>query len=147
MLANLYNILQHPTVASKSFLITIGDRTVSGMIARDQFVGRYQVPVSNYSASLRSFKGYAGEAVAIGEKANLAINNPGASMRMALGELLTNLSGIKTNGLDSIQVSANWMAPTGTEDENSNLREELKLYLNLLLRLISLYRLVKILYL
>ena len=123
VLANLYNILQHPTVASKSFLITIGDRTVSGMIARDQFVGPYQVPVSNYSASLRSFKGYAGEAVAIGEKANLAINNPGASMRMALGELLTNLSGIKIYGLDSIQVSANWMAPTSTEGENSNLRE------------------------
>ena len=123
VLANLHNILQHPTVASKSFLITIGDRTVSGMIARDQFIGPYQVPVSNYSASLRSYKGYAGEAVAIGEKANLAINNPGASMRMALGELLTNLSGIKINGLDSIQVSANWMAPTSTEGENSNLRE------------------------
>ncbi|NCX29516.1 MAG: phosphoribosylformylglycinamidine synthase, partial [Rhodobacterales bacterium] len=123
VLTNLHSILQHPTVASKSFLITIGDRTVSGMIARDQFVGPYQVPVSNYSASLRSYKGYAGEAVAIGEKANLAINNPGASMRMALGELLTNLSGIKTNGLENIQVSANWMAPTSTEDENSNLRE------------------------
>ena len=87
-------VLQHPTVSSKSFLITIGDRTVSGMVARDQFVGPYQVPVSDYSMSLRSFTSNEGEVVTIGEKPTLALTNPAASMRMALGEALTNMSGV-----------------------------------------------------
>ena len=117
-----YKVLSHPTVASKSFLITIGDRTVGGMVARDQFVGPYQVPVSNYSMSLRSFTSNSGEVVTIGEKPTLAIHNSSASMRMAIAEALTNMIAVPIKGLDHIQVSANWMAPTNEEKENYALR-------------------------
>jgi phosphoribosylformylglycinamidine synthase len=119
----LIKVLQHPTVASKSFLITIGDRTVGGMVARDQFVGPYQVPVADYSMSLRSFTSNKGEVLTIGEKPTIAINNPAASMRMALAEALCNMSGVYIKGLDEVQVSANWMAATGEEVEDLSLRE------------------------
>ena len=119
----LKNILQHPTVASKSFLITIGDRTVGGMVARDQFIGPYQVPVSDYSMSLRSYTSSSGEVLTVGEKPTLAINNPAASMRMAMAEALLNMSGVYIKGLDEVQVSANWMAATGEEVEDISLRE------------------------
>ena len=120
---SLTRVLQHPTVASKSFLITIGDRTVGGMVARDQFIGPYQVPVSDYSMSLRSFTSNSGEVLTIGEKPTLATNNPAASMRMAMAEALTNMSGVFIKGLDQVQVSANWMAATGEEVEDIALRE------------------------
>ena len=116
-------ILQHPTVASKAFLITIGDRTVGGMVARDQFIGPYQVPVSDYSLSLRSFTSNSGEVLSIGEKPTLAIANPGASMRMALAEALTNMAGVVIKGLNNVQVSANWMAASGENQEDFALRE------------------------
>ena len=119
----LIKVLQHPTVASKSFLITIGDRTVGGMVARDQFVGPYQVPVADYSMSLRSFTSNKGEVLTVGEKPTIAINNPAASMRMALAEALCNMSGVYIKGLDEVQVSANWMAATGEEVEDLSLRE------------------------
>jgi phosphoribosylformylglycinamidine synthase len=119
----LIKVLQHPTVASKSFLITIGDRTVGGMVARDQFVGPYQVPVADYSMSLRSFTSNKGEVLTIGEKPTIAINNSAASMRMALAEALCNMSGVYIKGLDEVQVSANWMAATGEEVEDLSLRE------------------------
>ena len=119
----LKNILKHPTVASKSFLITIGDRTVGGMVARDQFIGPYQVPVSDYSMSLRSYTSSSGEVLTVGEKPTLAINNPAASMRMAMAEALLNMSGVYIKGLDEVQVSANWMAATGEEVEDISLRE------------------------
>ena len=118
----LVKTLQHPTVASKSFLITIGDRTVGGMVARDQFVGPYQVPVSDYSMSLRSFTSNSGEVLTIGEKPTLAVKNPGASMRMAVAEALTNMAGVNIKGLDQVQVSANWMAASGEEIEDLALR-------------------------
>ena len=121
--SSFYKVLSHPTVASKSFLITIGDRTVGGMVARDQFVGPYQVPVSNYSMSLRSFTSNKGEVVTIGEKPTIAVNNPAASMRMSVAEALTNMVGVPIKGLDHIQVSANWMAPTKEESENLDLRK------------------------
>ena len=121
--ASFYKVLSHPTVASKSFLITIGDRSVGGMVARDQFVGPYQVPVSNYSMSLRSFTSNKGEVVTIGEKPTIAVNNPSASMRMSVAEALTNMVGVPIKGLDHIQVSANWMAPTKEESENLDLRK------------------------
>ena len=124
-----YKVLSHPTVASKSFLITIGDRTVGGMAARDQFVGPYQVPVSNYSMSLRSFTSNSGEVVTIGEKPTLAIHNSSASMRMAIAEALTNMIGVPIKGLDHIQVSANWMAPTNEEKENYALRSGVEAFL------------------
>ena len=119
----LKNVLQHPTVASKSFLITIGDRTVGGMVARDQFIGPYQVPVSDYSMSLRSFTSLGGEVLTIGEKPTIAINNPAASMRMAMAEALLNMSGVYIKGLDEVQVSANWMAATGEGVEDLSLRD------------------------
>ena len=118
----LIKTLQHPTVASKSFLITIGDRTVSGMVARDQFVGPYQVPVSDYSLSMRSYTSKKGEVVSIGEKPTIAISNAGASMRMALAEALTNMAGVVIKGLNYVQVSANWMAASGDNQEDLNLR-------------------------
>ena len=115
--------LQHPTVASKSFLITIGDRTVGGMVARDQFIGPYQVPVSDYSLSLRSYTSSSGEILTIGEKPTLAVTNPSASMRMALAEALTNMAGVVIKGLNNVQVSANWMAACGDNKEDLALRE------------------------
>ncbi|MDA1083421.1 MAG: phosphoribosylformylglycinamidine synthase [Proteobacteria bacterium] len=120
---SLKKVLGHPTVSSKSFLITIGDRTVGGMVARDQFIGPYQVPVSDYSMSLRSFTANSGEVLTIGEKPTLAVNNPAASMRMSIAEALTNMSGVLIKGLDHVQVSANWMAATGEEAEDLALRE------------------------
>ena len=119
----LKKVLCHPTVSSKSFLITIGDRTVGGMVARDQLIGPYQVPVSDYSMSLRSFTSNSGEVLTIGEKPTLAVNNPAASMRMSIAEALTNMSGVLIKGLDQVQVSANWMAATGEEVEDISLRE------------------------
>ena len=121
--SSIIMILQHPTVASKSFLITIGDRSVGGMVARDQFIGPYQVPVSDYSLSLRSFTSNFGEAISIGEKPTLAISDPSASMRMAVAEALTNMAGVVIKGLNYVQVSANWMAPTGEIKENTALRK------------------------
>ncbi len=119
---SITKVLQHPTVSSKSFLITIGDRTVSGMVARDQFVGPYQVPVSDYSLSLRSYTSNNGEVLSIGEKPTIALINPAASMRMALGEALTNMSGVIIKGLNNVQVSANWMAASGENSDDFALR-------------------------
>ena len=120
---SIYQVLQHPTVACKSFLITIGDRTVGGMTARDQFVGPWQVPTSNFSMSLRSFTDHSGEVVTIGEKPTLAIHNPAASMRMAMAEALTNMVSAPIKGMDQIQVSANWMAASGENIEDLALRK------------------------
>ena len=119
---SLLKVLEHPTVASKLFLITIGDRTVSGLVARDQLIGPFQVPVSDYSMTLRSYTSYSGEVLSVGEKPTIATNNPKASMRMALCESLTNMAGVVIKGLDFVQVSANWMAATGENIEDINLR-------------------------
>ena len=120
---SIIKTLQHPTVASKAFLITIGDRTVGGMVARDQFVGPYQVPVSDYSLTMRSFTSKTGEVLSIGEKPTLAISNPAASMRMSLAEALTNMAGVVIKGLNYVQVSANWMAASGDNREDLALRK------------------------
>ena len=120
---SIIKTLQHPTVASKAFLITIGDRTVGGMVARDQFVGPYQVPVSDYSLTMRSFTSKMGEVLSIGEKPTLAISNPAASMRMSLAEALTNMAGVVIKGLNYVQVSANWMAASGDNREDLALRK------------------------
>ena len=97
-------------------------RSVGGMVARDQFVGPFQVPVSDYSLSLRAFTSNKGEAVTIGEKPTIALINPEASMRMALGEALTNMSGVVITGLNNVQVSANWMAASGENSDDLALR-------------------------
>ena len=120
---SIVHTLEHPTVGSKSFLITIGDRTVGGMVARDQFIGPFQVPVSDYSMSLRSFTSTKGEVLSIGEKPTIALTNPAASMRMALAEALTNMTGVVVKGLNYIQLSANWMAASGEEEQDLALRE------------------------
>ena len=116
----IHRVLSHPSVASKSFLITIGDRTVGGLVARDQFVGRYQIPTSNYSMSMRSFLSNQGEVLSIGEKPTIAIQNPAASLRMALAEALMNLVSAPIINLDLVRLSANWMAACGdTEDDHA----------------------------
>ena len=120
---SIIKTLQHPTVASKAFLITIGDRTVGGMVARDQFIGPYQVPVSDYSLTMRSFTSKMGEVLSVGEKPTLAISNPAASMRMSLAEALTNMAGVIIKGLNYVQVSANWMASSGDNREDLALRK------------------------
>ncbi len=115
-------VLSHPSVASKSFLITIGDRTVGGLVVRDQFVGRYQVPTSNYAMSTKSFLTNEGDVLSIGEKPTIAIKNPAASLRMALSEALMNLVSAPVKSLDLVRLSANWMAACGEDIEDYALR-------------------------
>ena len=104
----LYEVLAHPTVGSKKFLITIGDRTVGGMTVRDQMVGPWQVPVADAAVTAVSFEEFKGEAMAMGEKTPIAVSNAAAASRMAIGEALTNLVSVDVN-LDRIILSANWM--------------------------------------
>ena len=118
----IHRVLAHPSVASKSFLITIGDRTVGGLVARDQLVGRYQVPTSNYAMSTKSFLSNEGDVLSIGEKPTLATKDPASSMRMALAEALMNLNSAPVKNLDLVRLSANWMAACGDEDDNYALR-------------------------
>ena len=112
-------VLQLPGVASKSFLITIGDRTVTGMVVRDQMVGPWQVPVADCAVTTVSYTGYAGEAMAIGERTPLALIDGPASGRMAVAEAITNLSAAAIGDIRDIKLSANWMcaAGHGAEDE------------------------------
>jgi phosphoribosylformylglycinamidine synthase len=112
-------VLQLPSVAGKSFLITIGDRTVTGMVARDQMVGPWQVPVADCAVTTVSYDSFAGEAMAMGERAPLALVNGPASGRMAVAEAITNICAAAINELHDIKLSANWMcaAGYGTEDE------------------------------
>ncbi len=112
-------VLQLPGVASKSFLITIGDRTVTGMVARDQMVGPWQVPVADCAVTTVSYDAFAGEAMAMGERTPLALVNGPASGRMSVAEAITNISAAAINELHDIKLSANWMcaAGYGTEDE------------------------------
>jgi phosphoribosylformylglycinamidine synthase len=116
-------ILDLPTVGSKSFLITIGDRSVGGLTARDQMVGPWQVPVADCAISLLDYQGYAGTAMAMGERTPLAVTDAPASVRMAVGEALTNLAGVRLPGRDRIKLSANWMAAAGAPGQDAALRE------------------------
>ena len=102
-------MLRHPTVASKRFLITIGDRTVGGLSSRDPMVGPWQVPVADCAVTLADFSGFAGEAMAIGERTPLAALDAPASGRMAVGEAITNLLAAPIE-LDRVKLSCNWMA-------------------------------------
>lgn len=112
-------VLQVPSVASKSFLITIGDRTVTGMVARDQMVGPWQVPVADCAVTTVSYDSYAGEAMAMGERTPLALIDAPASGRMAVAEAITNIAAADIRDIRDIKLSANWMcaAGHGTEDE------------------------------
>ncbi|MDB6115653.1 MAG: purL [Lacunisphaera sp.] len=103
-------VLSHPTVADKTFLIAIGDRSLGGLIARDQMVGPWQVPVADCAVTAASFDVYTGEAMAMGERTPVAVNNAAASARLAVGEALTNLAAAQIGDLGKVNLSANWMA-------------------------------------
>ena len=113
-------VLSHPTVASKRFLITIGDRSVGGLSHRDQMVGPWQVPVADCAVTLADFKGVAGEAMALGERTPLAAINAPASGRMAVAEAITNLLAAPIE-LNRVKLSANWMAACGDDGEDAAL--------------------------
>ncbi|MDQ6978382.1 MAG: phosphoribosylformylglycinamidine synthase, partial [Ghiorsea sp.] len=119
-------VLRLPTVASKEFLITIGDRSVTGLVARDQMVGPWQVPVSDVAVTASDFTNYTGEAMAMGERTPLAILNAPASGRLAVGEALTNIAAANINKLGDIKLSANWMAACGHDGEDAALYDTVK---------------------
>jgi phosphoribosylformylglycinamidine synthase len=114
-------VLRVPSVASKSFLITIGDRTVGGMTARDQFVGPWQVPVADVAVTALGYQNTAGEAFAMGERTPLALLDAPASGRMAVGESVTNIAAADVAELGHIKLSANWMAAAGHGGEDAAL--------------------------
>lgn len=103
-------VLSHPTVADKGFLITIGDRSVTGMVCRDQMVGPWQVPVADCAVTSSTLDSYTGEAMSMGERTPLAVVSAAASARMAVGEALTNLAAARVSDLGLVNLSANWMA-------------------------------------
>jgi len=119
-------VLRHPAVANKAFLITIGDRTVGGLCARDPLVGPWQVPVADCAVTLLDYDGYAGEAFAIGERAPLALIDAPASGRMAVAEALTNLAAAHIGELERVKLSANWMAAAGYPGEDAALYDTVK---------------------
>ncbi len=114
-------LLRLPTIADKRFLITIGDRTVGGLVARDQMVGPWQVPVADCGVTATAFDSYSGEAMAIGERTPVALLDHAASARMAVGEALTNIAAARIGGISDIKLSANWMAPAGHPGEDAGL--------------------------
>ncbi|MDH1281927.1 phosphoribosylformylglycinamidine synthase [Pseudomonas chengduensis] len=122
----LGRVLHHPAVASKSFLITIGDRTITGLVARDQMVGPWQVPVADCAVTATSFDVYTGEAMAMGERTPLALLDAPASGRMAVGETITNLAAARIEKISDIKLSANWMAAAGHPGEDARLYDTVK---------------------
>jgi phosphoribosylformylglycinamidine synthase len=116
-----YRVLRHPTVAAKTFLITIGDRTVGGYTARDQLVGPWQMPVADCAVTTLGYATEAGEAFAIGERTPLALIDPAASGRMAVAEAVMNLAAARIERLSDIRLSANWMAAAGHPGEDAAL--------------------------
>jgi len=116
-----YDVLRHPTVASKRFLVTIADRTVGGLTHRDQMVGPWQVPVADVAVTLADHVGFAGEAMATGERMPLAAVDAPASGRMAVGEALTNLLAAPVATLAGVKLSCNWMAACGEDGEDAAL--------------------------
>jgi phosphoribosylformylglycinamidine synthase len=121
-----YRVLRHPAVADKTFLVSIGDRTVGGLCARDPFVGPWQVPVADCAVTLLDFDGYAGEAFALGERTPLALVDAPASGRMAVAEAITNLAAARIRSLDRVKLSANWMAAAGYPGEDAALYDTVK---------------------
>ena len=119
-------LLKLPAVASKNFLITIGDRTVTGLVARDQMVGPWQVPVADCAVTATTYTAFTGEAMAIGERTPLALVNAPASGRMAVAEAITNIACSRINQLGDIKLSANWMAAAGQGSEDEKLFDTVK---------------------
>ncbi|MGD8618168.1 MAG: phosphoribosylformylglycinamidine synthase, partial [Gammaproteobacteria bacterium] len=116
-----YRVLRLPGVADKTFLITIGDRSVTGMVTRDQMVGPWQVPVADVAVTASDYENYSGEAMAMGERAPLALLHGPASGRMAVGEAVTNIAAAGIADIGRIRLSANWMAPAGHPGEDASL--------------------------
>lgn len=119
-------VLRLPAVAEKTFLVTIGDRSVGGMVARDQCVGPWQVPVADCAVTTASFDSYYGEAFSIGERAPVALLDAKASARLAVGEALTNLAGVRIGELKRVKLSANWMVSAGHPGEDAALYDAVK---------------------
>ncbi|MDW6092258.1 phosphoribosylformylglycinamidine synthase [Vibrio rhizosphaerae] len=119
-------VLRLPAVAEKTFLITIGDRSVTGMVARDQMVGPWQVPVANCAVTTASFDTYCGEAMSMGERTPVALLDFAASARLAVAESLTNIAATDIGDLKHIKLSANWMSPAGHPGEDAGLYEAVK---------------------
>lgn len=119
-------VLHLPAVAEKTFLITIGDRTVTGMVARDQMVGPWQIPVADCAVTTASLDSYYGESMSIGERTPVALVDFAASARMAVGEALTNLACSYVQDLKRVKLSANWMAAAGHPGEDAGLYEAVK---------------------
>ncbi|MFN3073938.1 phosphoribosylformylglycinamidine synthase [Acinetobacter sp. TY2] len=122
----IFRVLKNPTVASKSFLITIGDRSITGMVVRDQMVGRWQVPVADAAVTTTSLVGYTGEAMAMGERPPVALLNPAASARLSVAESISNIMCSKIDQISDIKLSANWMAAAGQQGEDQALFEGVK---------------------
>jgi phosphoribosylformylglycinamidine synthase len=122
----LRRLLLLPTIADKTFLITIGDRTVGGLICRDQMVGPWQVPVSDVAVTVTGYDGYTGEAMAMGERTPVALVDGPASGRLAIGEAITNIAAADITHLDQVRLSANWMAACGEPGEDAELYATVK---------------------
>ncbi|MFM7273589.1 MAG: AIR synthase-related protein, partial [Gammaproteobacteria bacterium] len=114
-------VLRLPAVAGKGFLVTIGDRSVTGLVSRDQMVGPWQVPVADAGITSSGFEGYTGEAMAMGERTPLALVNAAASARMAVAEAITNIACAPIAKLQDVKLSANWMAAAGHPGEDQAL--------------------------
>jgi phosphoribosylformylglycinamidine synthase len=117
----LERLLRLPAVADKTFLVTIGDRTVGGLVSRDPMVGPWQVPVADVAVTLAGFRGVSGEAMAMGERTPLAVLDAPASGRMAIGEALTNIAAADVDRIGDVRLSANWMAACGQPGEDAAL--------------------------
>ncbi|MCB1622486.1 MAG: phosphoribosylformylglycinamidine synthase [Thiothrix sp.] len=119
-------VLRLPAVASKAFLVTIGDRTITGMVTRDQMVGPWQVPVADVAVTATDYVGHTGEAMAMGERTPVAVVHPAASGRLAIGEALTNIAAADVARLADVRLSANWMAAAGAPGEDAALFDTVK---------------------
>jgi len=122
----LERVLKLPAVASKSFLVTIGDRSITGMVAREQMVGPWQVPVADAAVTTQSYDSFHGEAMAMGERTPLALLNAPASGRMAIAEAITNIACARIGKMGDIRMSANWMAAAGYPGEDYKLYETVR---------------------
>ncbi len=119
-------VLAHPAVADKTFLISIGDRTVGGLVSRDQMVGPWQVPVADVAVTTADFFGHAGEAMAMGERTPLALLDAAAAARIAVTEAVTNILAADIGRLGDIRLSANWMAACGEPGEDAALYDAVR---------------------
>ena len=119
----IQKVLRFPSVASKKFLITIGDRSISGQVAQEQMIGPYQVPVADAAVTMNGFQSYSGAVMSVGERSPVAVVNPAASARLAVAEALTNMVGCRVPRIGRIVLSANWMAAADAPGGNQALRE------------------------